>query len=121
MKGTLAIALLLLSGSILGTSAQAAGWHGPRVVIVPRVRYFGYGGFYPYAYGPYYSYYGRYDGGPADVAEQQGYHDGFDRGREDARDRKIHDPNNSSHFRDSRREAYRDGFRRGYEEGYGRY
>jgi Ni/Co efflux regulator RcnB len=49
--------------------------------------------------------------------EEKGYHDGLDRGQEDARDRRIPTPNNSSHYRKGS-EAYRRGFRRGYAQGY---
>lgn len=49
--------------------------------------------------------------------EQKGYHDGLDRGQEDARDRRSFNPNNSSHFRKGN-SAYREGFRRGYAQGY---
>ena len=49
--------------------------------------------------------------------EQKGYRDGLDRGREDARDRRSFNPNNSSHFRNGN-SAYREGFRRGYAQGY---
>ncbi len=49
--------------------------------------------------------------------EQKGFHDGLDRGREDARDNRIPTPNNSSHYRKGN-DAYRYGFRRGYAQGY---
>jgi len=52
--------------------------------------------------------------------EQKGYRDGLDRGREDARDRRSFNPNNSSHFRNGN-SAYREGFRRGYSQGYRQY
>jgi hypothetical protein len=51
--------------------------------------------------------------------EQKGYHDGLNRGREDARDRRIPDPSNSSHYRKGN-DAYRAGFRHGYQQGYRR-
>ena len=61
---------------------------------------------------------GRYDRGYASrVAEQRGYATGLDRGRDDARNRRSFNPNNSSHYR-SGDSAYRDGFRRGYGVGY---
>lgn len=49
--------------------------------------------------------------------EQDGYNDGLNRGREDARDHRRFDPNNSEHFRDGNGE-YREGFRRGYADGF---
>jgi hypothetical protein len=52
--------------------------------------------------------------------EERGFRDGLNRGREDARDRRRADPNNSSHYRDGNR-AYREGFRRGYTQGYREY
>ncbi|MBK9316732.1 MAG: hypothetical protein IPM55_21170 [Acidobacteria bacterium] len=51
---------------------------------------------------------------------QKGYRDGLDRGQEDVRDRRIADPNNSSHYRKGSRD-YKAGFRRGYNEGYNQY
>jgi len=119
-----AAALIVGGGAVSGTTAQAQGWYGPRVYVGPRVRFFGYpwapGPYYygPY-YGPYYySYTPRYDAGPYSVAAEKGYHDGFDRGREDLRDGRVFDPNNSSHFRNSISAGYRDGFRRGYAAGF---
>jgi len=52
--------------------------------------------------------------------EQDGYNDGLNRGREDARDHRRFDPNNSEHFRDGGNE-YREGFRRGYAIGFRQY
>lgn len=49
--------------------------------------------------------------------EEKGYRDGYDRGREDARDHRIPNPNNSSHYRKGN-DAYRYGFRKGYQRGY---
>lgn len=134
VRGTIFTVILLVgSGLMLGSTAQAQGrhwggghWRGgggfvyrPRVFVgrglyaYPRYGY----GFYPYgAYG--FGYTPRYDAGPYDVADSNGYHDGYDRGGEDARDGKRYDPNNSSHFRGSISSAYRDGFSRGYAEGY---
>jgi len=74
----------------------------------------GYGG-----YGGYGNYGGGY-GGQSNYEVQRGYRDGFDRGQEDARDRRSPNPNNSSHFR-SGNSAYRSGFVRGYQEGYRQY
>src|SRR5215471_8252494 len=121
MIGTMfAAALLVAAGSTTGSTAQAQVWRRPPIIVVPRTRVFTYP-VYPRPFFPepyYYSYTPRYDAGPYDVAAGKGYHDGFDRGREDARDGRIFDPNNSSHFRDSISAGYRDGFRRGYSDGY---
>src|SRR5947207_2639784 len=128
--------LILLAGSIAmpGSTAQAQGRHwggnlrggfvyrSPRVFVAPRFYAFprAYYGYPYYPYGTYgFGYYGynyttRYDAGPSNVAESRGYHDGYDRGAEDARDGRRYDPNNSSHFRDSISSAYRNGFARGY-------
>jgi hypothetical protein len=51
---------------------------------------------------------------------QKGLRDGLRRGQEDLRDRRIADPNNSSHYRKGN-DAYRAGFRRGYVQGYRSY
>jgi hypothetical protein len=120
-----ALVLMVGAGSTLGTSAQAQ-WGGRRVVVVPRYGFYPHrwGGWWGYPY-PAYGYYGypyyytpRYDAGPYDVAKGKGYHDGFDRGQEDARKGNRFDPNNSSHFRNSISTGYRDGFREGYANGY---
>jgi len=121
MIGTLlAAALVVGAGSTTESTAEAQVCRGPRVIVVPRTRVFAYPVYpRPVYTGPYYySYTPQYDAGPYDVAAGKGYHDGFDRGREDARDGRIFDPNNSSHFRDSISAGYRDGFRRGYSDGY---
>ncbi|HZS09745.1 MAG TPA: hypothetical protein VFD58_33270 [Blastocatellia bacterium] len=57
------------------------------------------------------------DRGSYNRDEEKGFHDGLDRGQEDARDRRIPTPNNSSHYRKGS-ESYRKGFRRGYAQGY---
>jgi hypothetical protein len=92
----------------------------PRVYTYPRVyaypRTYTYRRVVPY-YAPYGGY-SRYGGNSYSAAQQSGFHDGFDRGREDARDGRSYNPNNSSHYRNSGSAAYRDGFRRGYDQGY---
>lgn len=128
--------LLVVSALMLGSTAEAQGrhWRGgghwggggshfvfrsPRVFVGPGFYSYPRYGYGLYPYGAYsFGYTPRYDAGPYDVAESSGYHDGYDRGGEDARDGRRYDPNNSSHFRDSISSAYRDGFRRGYDEGY---
>jgi hypothetical protein len=67
----------------------------------------------------------------ANVAFDNGYNDGLDKGREDARDRDSYDPNRHSRYRDADhgyekryglkdeyREVYRDGILAGYDEAY---
>jgi hypothetical protein len=65
------------------------------------------------------------------VAFDNGYNDGLDKGREDARDRDSYDPNRHSRYRsadrgyenrygskDDYRQIYREGFLAGYEDAY---
>lgn len=65
------------------------------------------------------------------VPFNNGYDDGLDAGREDARRNRSYDPERNSHYRaasrgydprygsrDEYRDQYRDGFRSGYEDGY---
>jgi hypothetical protein len=59
--------------------------------------------------------YGGYDN--YNREEEKGFRDGLRRGQEDARDRRIPDPNNSSHYRKGN-DDYRRGFRQGYQSGY---
>ena len=140
--GLLGAVLVLCSGSMFGTTAQAQGWGhrhgdrggfthfrqrgfvGPRVFVRPRVRAFGFRRVNPgiyLNYGYYGGYYDRYDGGPAYIAQQSGYRDGLDRGAEDARAGRSYDPNHSSHYRNSISAPYQEGFRQGYDDGYRQY
>jgi hypothetical protein len=122
------LAALLLPGIVLmsGTAAQARGrWHGGRAVVVaPRVG-FGYRGWYgPRWYGyPYYrSGYSEFVFANSAAAESQGYHDGSQTGREDAKKGKSFDPERSHFFQDAGfgnfAEAYRQGFMNGYNAGF---
>jgi hypothetical protein len=76
--------------------------------------------------------YGRDRGGYGSPAAQNGYRDGVDAGREDARDRNRFDPvrakryregdhdyNNRYGSRDEYKREYRSAFEQGYREGYG--
>ena len=67
----------------------------------------------------------------ANVAFDNGYNDGLDKGREDARDRDSYDPNRHSRYRsadrgyegrygskEEYRQIYREGFTAGYEDAY---
>jgi hypothetical protein len=114
------------------TDRRNGGWWDPREDrgrAVPRS--FPYpdrypsGGRYPNTRGTY-----RY----ANVAFDNGYNDGLDKGREDARDRDSYDPNRHSRYRsadrgyegrygskDQYRDVYRDGFLAGYNDAYRRY
>ena len=81
----------------------------PRVFVGPR--------FYPYYSGVYPSYY--YGGGA--YLDQQGYNDGYVRGRDDARHGDSYDPYRHSHYRDAGSVVYRDAFVRGYDVGFREY
>src|SRR5262249_55867559 len=68
-----------------------------RVFIAPRF-YSSYPGYYPYyPYGGFVGTYNYYGSGNYYGSENGGYRDGYDRGREDARDGRGYNPNNSSH------------------------
>jgi len=142
--------LLLSSGMVLGTTAQAQDqnrdpyWQQDRNDHRDRDRQwrrdrnrdrYRNGGSYQRGYPPYGSNgrYGRYGDGSGynNVAEQNGYRVGLERGIDDARHGRSYNPNNSSHYRDgdsgyhsqygskdAYKAAYRDGFSRGYDEGY---
>jgi hypothetical protein len=75
--------------------------------------------------------YDRRGGRYASPAAQVGFRDGYDEGRDDARDRDPFDPVRSSRYRsgdhdydsrygsrDAYKRDYREGFRQGYEQGY---
>ena len=87
----------------------------------------GYGGGYYEGYpgGGYYGgypggYYGGYGNGSFSYWQQKGYHDGLNRGREDASSGRYPTPNNSEHFRNGNA-AYRQGFARGYQIAFQQY
>ncbi len=80
-----------------------------------------------------YQYPNRFPGGYGygSVPFDNGYKDGYDKGRGDARDHRAYDPVRQSRYRsadhrydrrygskDNYRDVYRDGFRAGYNEGY---
>ncbi len=120
--GGLLLAAVLLPGIVLasGTTAQA---RGRAVVIAPRIG-FGRGWYGPrwHAY-PYYRYgYSEFVFANSAAAESQGYHDGLQTGREDARKGKSFDPERSHFFQDAGfgnfAEAYRQGFTNGYNSGF---
>jgi len=79
----------------------------------PGGGYYGNGG-YP---GGYYGNGGGGYYGGGSGSEGQGYRDGLNRGREDARSGRRPSPNNSEHFRNGN-PAYRAGFARGYQVGF---
>ena len=69
--------------------------------------------------------------GSYSIATENGYRDGFEAGRDDARDRNRFDPVRSKRYRegdhdydsrygsrDAYKAEYRNAFRQGYEEGY---
>lgn len=117
------------------------GWWGrdddrrDRGRAIPRRDPYPYPNQYPYpeSRAPYPNRYpgdrGQY--GDGSVPFDNGYKDGHDKGREDARDRDAYDPVRHSRYRSADRgydrrygskeeykQVYRDGFRAGYEEGY---
>jgi hypothetical protein len=86
---------------------------------------------YPENRYPYPDPYGRGGYGFESVPFENGYKDGYDKGREDARDNDAYDPRRHSRYRsgdhgynrrygskDEYRNIYREGFQTGYEEGY---
>jgi hypothetical protein len=92
-----------------------------------RYRDRGYGSVYPNDRS-----YGNRGYGNDRVAYDNGYRDGLEKGREDARDRDSYDPvrhgwyrsgdrgyNNRYGTRDNYKLAYRDGFEAGYDQAYG--
>ncbi len=125
----LGIAFISSCGMILGITAQAQGQPYDRYLRRQserrqwRERYrggYGYGDLRTYPYDGYGSY-GRYGGAYGyDNRHEKGFRDGLDRGREDARDHRFFDPNNSSHYGEGD-PAYRQGFRQGYAQGYREY
>jgi len=128
--GALALALLLGVGAAAGSTAQAQQRCYPNsgygsYPYAPYNRSYGYYGPYSNSgyYGPYSGrgYYGYPSGGYyGSDAVAHGYRDGFNRGREDARDNRYPTPNNSEHFRNGN-PAYRAGFARGYQAGFRQY
>lgn len=73
--------------------------------------------------------YGDYGYGVSRIAYQNGINDGYDKGMDDARDRKYPDPHRQKWYRSGDRhyesrygskDAYKDQYRRGFEEGYQR-
>jgi len=121
------------------------GWRGgdddrrDRGRAIPRDERYPYPEGYPYpnrypeSRAPYPDRYpsGRGEYGYGNVAFDNGYKDGSDKGREDARDRDSYDPVRHSRYRsadrgynsrygskDAYKNVYREGFRSGYDEGY---
>jgi hypothetical protein len=73
--------------------------------------------------------YGDWGSGVANIAFQNGVNDGYEKGLDDARDRKYPDPTRQKWYRSGDRhyegrfgskEAYKDQYRRGFQEGYQR-
>ena len=91
----------------------------PRVFVAPRVfvgpRFY-HPGFYSGFYQPYYSYTEAHY-----AAEQTGYHDGFVRGKDDAKHGMASSPESHKHYSGSSNGTYREAFLRGYEDGYRQY
>jgi flagellar biosynthesis/type III secretory pathway protein FliH len=110
---------------------SGGGYYGGRQT--PRRDTYGYPGNYP-AYpqsGRNYPQdrYGDYGSGVSRIAFQNGANDGYEKGLDDARDRKSPDPTRQKWYRSGDRhyegrygskEAYKDQYRRGFQEGYQR-
>jgi flagellar biosynthesis/type III secretory pathway protein FliH len=73
--------------------------------------------------------YGDYGAGVSRIAFQNGVNDGYEKGLDDARDRKYPDPTRQKWYRQGdrhyegrygSRDAYKDQYRRGFQEGYQR-
>ena len=123
------VSLLFAVVALTGTEVQAQRWqrfdrHNGRVpsraFVYPRVyprrgywpnRWYWYGETYPY---PYQSYYFP----SSHVSEGQGYRDGLDDGKGDAKHRKASDPYRHKDYKNAVTSAYISGYLRGYAEGY---
>src|ERR1051326_1247341 len=105
-----AMMIMIGVGMINNTQAQCVRRPVPLPAYYPNQPYFG--GVYNNGG---YNYQGYYP-----TQRNKGYRDGLDRGREDARDHRYPNPNNSEHFRNGN-QAYREGFQRGYNAGYHQY
>jgi hypothetical protein len=119
-----------------GRNTNAYGYPGTRPRAVPRGSTYP-GSTYPNQY-PSQTYPGfpRYPNGTSgsryDLARQNGYYDGIEKGREDLRKNRDADPLRHDWYRsadrgyesdrtiskESYRDAYREGFRTGYDQGY---
>lgn len=122
--GFMLAALMLAGVGVMSATSAEAQWRRPprRVVIVRPYRPFGYG--FGYGWGPRYDYrYSQYVFSSPEVADQQGYNDGYKTGAEDGRKNKSYSPERSHYFQEAGfgnfAEAFRGGFSRGYREGYG--
>jgi hypothetical protein len=122
----LVVSLLFGVIAFTGTSADAQrrNFRGgivvrPRVFVYPRTFYprsYWYG-FGPHYYGPsYYSY--SFNNR---VTEGQGYNDGLDDGKGDAKHNKGYDPYRHGDYKNGQTSAYLDGYLRGYADGFRRY
>jgi hypothetical protein len=103
-----AIILLLGVGTLTTTQAQRVVVR-PRVFIVHRPFVHTWGWGYPYY--PVYT-------DPIAYQREQGYQDGFSRGKDDARHGRADDPNSHSHYRNSSSVTYREAFVQGYTDGF---
>jgi hypothetical protein len=135
--GGFILALLLLPGLALFSTAEAqaqhgggfhgggGGFHGGRGFgFGGGFGYWGYG--YPYwgypGYGYGYGDYNHYVFKDSEDAINQGYSDGVKTGSDDAKKHKSDDPVRSHYYHDSGfgnfGDQYRDGFNHGYSDGY---
>ena len=118
----LVVSLLFGFVALTGTTVQAQGYrsydrhHRGRVIVRPRARVFVTPRvIYPraYVYNRPYSYVPS-----SHVTEGQGYRDGLNDGRDDARDRDGFNPYRHNDYKNAETSGYINGYLRGYEEGY---
>src|SRR3989442_4715622 len=114
----LVVSLLFGVVTFAGTTAEAQFRHRGRVIVQPRVfvypRTFYPRAFYPQSYlynRAYYAPVGR-------VTEGQGYREGLNDGKDDAKHNKGYDPYRHNDYKHAETSAFLDGHIRGYEEGY---
>ena len=111
------LGVVLLSGFVVFAAPDAdaqnrrhRGRHG-RVIIVPRYHYYPGSFWYPdYYYRPYYF--------SSHETQGQGSRDGYDDGKDDARDGKPYSPRSHQDFEDGRTSAYVNAYLRAYADGY---
>ena len=120
----LVVSLLFGVLAFTGTTGNAQFRRGgvvvrPRVFVYPRTFYprsywWGFGpSYYYYYYYPYY-YSNR-------VTEGQGYKDGLDDGKNDAKHNKGYDPYRHGDYKKGQSSGYLDGYLRGYADGFRQY
>jgi len=116
-KAVLMVSLLFGVVAVTGTTAEAQHFRrGGTVVVAPRV-FINRRPFFRPWYGYGYGYYGYFPS--THVTEGQGYKDGLDDGKGDAKHHKGYDPQRHNDYKNAETSAYLDGYTRGYAEGFG--